>query len=47
VPFDNILPIADALKLIALNYRHKVGSIDKESVDMLLIEKASPTHRSS
>lgn len=47
VPYDNILSISDGLRLIALNYRYKIGLIDKDSVDMLLIEKASPTHRSS
>jgi len=47
VPYDNILSIADELKFIALKYQHRLGPIDKDSVDMLLIEKASPTHRSS
>jgi hypothetical protein len=47
VPYDNILSISDDLKLIALKYRNKIGIIDNDSVDMLLIEKASPTHRSS
>jgi hypothetical protein len=47
VPYDNILSISDELKLIALKYQDRLGPIDKESVDMLLIEKASPTHGSS